>query len=528
MTGVQTCALPIYTLMSSTPDVGRDDDSTKPLVLWLVPLIGVTLVPGLWWMRADQPFAVRADLLATMAVLVGAFAVTVVALLSRGFRRRVRWSLGVSTMAVIVTFLWVLFAAIGNMFVSASGFRIVGDVVPVVLAGTLLWLASRLGQDWEFATLLGVVVVAVLGILVVANLALVAPSASDAGNPRAVPGAPDVLLLILDEYGRDDWFRAEFDFDNSPFLADLEERGFMIATQATANYSYSYGSVSSILGLDYSFTEGDITDSELTQMRATLTGSVGILPAFKNAGYEIAYFENAWSGSLCGTIVDWCIRDGITERGLWNLGQMTILAPLLSEVRGGPLNSVSLRHLRSLGAVLTAPRDSGKPRFTFAHLLLPHFPLLLDEACNANPPDDLRTWGGGGGAVLAERRANYIAQLKCVNTGVISAIDAFLGENPDGIIMIVGDHGPASTFNWELPFAEHSIDTVTERMTVLSAYRFPECSRAVKPDMTPVNGARTLVSCALGTELPELPDLNYWMDEIGSGSVIDITSFLND
>jgi hypothetical protein len=46
------------------------------------------------------------------------------------------------------------------------------------------------------------------------------------------------------------------------------------------------------------------------------------MPTLGAAGYENTHTENAWGGSQYGFGVGWCIRDGLTRRSLWNLGQI--------------------------------------------------------------------------------------------------------------------------------------------------------------------------------------------------------------
>ena len=62
---------------------------------------------------------------------------------------------------------------------------------------------------------------------------------------------PDIYLIILDKYARDDVLAEQFDYDNSAFLAELEARGFYIARCSQSNYSYTGVAMSSELNLDY-------------------------------------------------------------------------------------------------------------------------------------------------------------------------------------------------------------------------------------------------------------------------------------
>ena len=46
--------------------------------------------------------------------------------------------------------------------------------------------------------------------------------------------------MILDGYTRDDVLDEVYGFDNEPFLAGLEDRGFYVARDSYANYPATY------------------------------------------------------------------------------------------------------------------------------------------------------------------------------------------------------------------------------------------------------------------------------------------------
>jgi hypothetical protein len=135
--------------------------------------------------------------------------------------------------------------------------------------------------------------------------------------------------------------------------------------------------------------------------------------------------------------------------------------------------------------------------------------LLLNADCSREPHDDLRRWGSDP-TKLQARRHNYGVQASCVNQLVLDAVDQLIIRDPNAVVMITADHGPASTLDFDLPPAQLSEETIIERMTILSAYRLPGCERQIRPDVTPVNGARILTDCALGMNLGEIPNRNYW------------------
>jgi hypothetical protein len=51
---------------------------------------------------------------------------------------------------------------------------------------------------------------------------------------------PDILLLVLDGYARDDTLASLYDFDNDAILGELRSRGFEVGYEATANYSITH------------------------------------------------------------------------------------------------------------------------------------------------------------------------------------------------------------------------------------------------------------------------------------------------
>ncbi len=504
-------------------DATAETDSTAPLAIWVVPLVLSVLIPGLWWTYADRPFAFRPDLVITMtgfAALVGAI---LAASISRGFRYRIRWSLGVSTVVLIVLFQWSSLTSAGSAVADAVGIGLLGDVVPVAIGGAFIWLTVRRAHEVAFVAIVGGAVAIAVVAMSASAFSVAAPAPQQAVATEATGSRP-TLLLVLDGYGRADFIQDEYGYDNSPFLDQLEDRGFVIAPHATANYSYTYAAVSSMLNLDYVFAAGPIQGDQHDVMRGALTGANGLMAEMRGAGYRIAYVENAWGGSQCGSGVDWCIRDGLVRRAAWNLGQMTILAPVFDGLFRDPFNSLSVDHLESLPDLLTANADT--PTFFFVHLLLPHAPLVLDSDCTVRDEDTFSNWGSSGGELRQARRNRYTDQVQCVNDLVVAAIDSFIAVHPDAVVMITADHGPGSLLDATLSYDQQSSEVLEERMPILGAYRVPGCPDQPYQSITPVNGARLVANCAAGSSLALLPDRNYWLDLDGEGTVTEITALV--
>lgn len=65
----------------------------------------------------------------------------------------------------------------------------------------------------------------------------------------------DLILLVLDGYGRHDVLLDEYGYDNSGFLGVLEAQGMTILGQAQSNYTATHASISSMLAQEYLITE---------------------------------------------------------------------------------------------------------------------------------------------------------------------------------------------------------------------------------------------------------------------------------
>lgn len=62
---------------------------------------------------------------------------------------------------------------------------------------------------------------------------------------------PDIYLIILDGYGREDILRDLYGFDNSEFASFLRDSGFYVADRSSPNYPQTELSISSSMNLNY-------------------------------------------------------------------------------------------------------------------------------------------------------------------------------------------------------------------------------------------------------------------------------------
>jgi hypothetical protein len=263
-------------------------------------------------------------------------------------------------------------------------------------------------------------------------------------------------------------------------------------------------------------------------MRDALAGDSTLIRRFQEAGYDVAYTESSWTGSTCSALVDVCIRDGLTYRSAWVLGQITLLAPLLDRWMPHQFNAVSMRHLEELPEYTERGRRDGTPRLTIAHVILPHPPFEREADCSRRGRRSEQAVAASGSDALSLRRARYVDQAKCTNDLLIAALDEIIAAHPDVHVMLTADHGSATTVSTDNNPDSRSDEVLLERMAIFSAYRLPNCSAEVAATITPVNGTRLLTNCALGSSLDVVEDRSLWIPPNRSGSVVDVTNRLRN
>ena len=99
---------------------------------------------------------------------------------------------------------------------------------------------------------------------------------------------PDIFHIILDAYGRQD---ALGDYDNSSFLAALEERGFYVASEATSNYTGTLVSLASSLNLAY-LHDFEPRPPANTSDAIALVQNNALVATLKSLGYTYVHLES--------------------------------------------------------------------------------------------------------------------------------------------------------------------------------------------------------------------------------------------
>ncbi|HSB90770.1 MAG TPA: hypothetical protein VLD63_12165 [Anaerolineales bacterium] len=423
--------------------------------------------------------------------------------------------------ALVASILLVLFFSYGHVYtflkaVTISGFypfrhRTLG-VLWIAMAGLGVWWASRRRPEISRLTqALNVVSLALL-ILPVFQIGsglwrhwrawersqAEAGAAAAPGESLAGKAAPDIYYIILDGYSRADILEKLSGYDNSAFLASLEQMGFYVARCSQSNYAQTELSLASTLNYDYLEALGDSfgPDSPDRSPLWPLIRNGAVRRTLEGRGYTVIAFRTGFDWT------EWTDADLFLGPQLspWQLDAFqylwlqTTAARILLDAEAlrmvqRPEDLSRNRTAYDLQELVKIPSMPG-PKFVFAHLIIPHVPYVFGP--NGEPvliPSD---------APRDQAMQGYVNQVIYINKKMLEILPAIIRDSPvPPVIIVQGDHG---------------IGGSPERMANLSAVYLPGQDGRLYPEMTNVNTFRVVLSEVFGDDLPILKDVSLFSD----------------
>jgi hypothetical protein len=333
-------------------------------------------------------------------------------------------------------------------------------------------------------------------------------------------GRPDVYYIVFDRYAGEETLREFYDFDNTPFLEALEERGFSVAHDSWANYFKTALSMFGTLTMEHIDSDrwnGSNPDT-FGPIHAALQARMAVPATFKALGYEYVHIANWWQPTSSNVDADVIYRyTQETEFGtiLFNTTLVGALLPGAEtddqpeQIQGMDLQRAHV--LTGFNALLEASRRPG-PTFTLAHLTTPH------------PPYAFNVDGSKPTQAQRESRSSqeeYVIEVEYTNKRALEVIDAIIDNvepgQPDPIIILQTDEGPfpprfaqpnSENFQW----LEATDQEIAWKFNILTAYRLPgvdDAAEGFNDRTSPVNAFRILFNAYFDAGLELLPDVTY-------------------
>jgi len=349
--------------------------------------------------------------------------------------------------------------------------------------------------------------------------------------PKGAAGLPDIYYIVLDAYGRADSLQRIYGYDNTPFIRELERRGFYVAPKSHSNYDQTGLCIASALNMRYldglkeRVPAGEGADETL---RAMIDQSA-VAADLRKRGYEYVFIGTG-SGQTRVDSADLSLGLAATAPRLSALEKSLVGSSAfdtLPEQRKkdyGQHRSYLLSAFDSLDQVARRPG----PKFIFAHILAPHPPFVLGPNGEAVEPRYAFSYADASWLLQMISRADYergyVGQLQYVNRRTLEAIDAIQrSSRRPPIIIVQGDHGSRMNLDWD----RLDKSDLREPFSILNAYCVPQSIRpALYDNITPVNSFRVLLSKEFGENLRRLDDRSAYSTAGDPLKFTDVTALV--
>ncbi len=463
---------------------------------------------------------------------------------------------------LISSLLLVLFFSYGHAYSALKGVD-VGDfllvrhryLVPAWIALLILgaWASARRIQDLaratQFANLVGAAALLLPGLVLAsyfyrasaAEVSQASASSVSIGDfaEEETGSKPDIYYLIFDTYARADILEEQYDYDNSPFLDSLRDRGFYVADRSNSNYLWTGLSLTSSLNMD--LIPNIILDGTRGNYPSALQRPIqrsAIRRQLQKLGYGTVSVPTGYrlTEILDAThflTPDMARMENLRLRGAFNAFEGMLMHSSavrilidLDTLRSVPVADfiqsrleyparIQREYILSAFDHLETIPDIPGPKFVFVHIVSPHDPYFFGPNGEDITGGDPFTLAIQENLPPEERVALYRDQLTYVNSRIERAVDAILerSESPP-IIILQSDHGPRHI---ELDFGDPAGDALRTRMSIFNAYYLPgDCDRLLYPTITPVNTFRIILNCYFGGSNELLEDVTYFSDVDGT------------
>jgi len=439
----------------------------------------------------------------------------------------------VNKSAILTTLTLVLFYTYGHFYASElipaglgeifSKHRNLVFLFALIWGGTIFFVIRKSFQPAPISATLNIVGTILLGFSIF-QIGIYKARVANQDNPaldRAIvlnsdflgggSQLPDIYYIILDMYTRADFLTDQMNYDNDPFLQQLENNGFYVADCSLSNYSITAFSLSSSLNLYYldALVPNLDTDSKDHALMDPLIHNNLVRRSLENIGYTIVAFQTDFPTTELRDADYFISFEQINK--FESLLIQTTAARILPEVYSlfkGQTNSDPdyLARQRQfeltnnvLNAAMTVPIQIEGPKFVFLHIVSPHPPFVFKADGSFRQvidiEDDPEIW-----------KEYYVEQLTYINRRIFELITKILTNSQvPPIVIVQGDHG--------IPVFERKYFQHNE---ILDAYYFPNGGDEVLyPTVSPVNSFRLMFNYYFGTELDLLDDRAFtsqWLD----------------
>jgi hypothetical protein len=378
---------------------------------------------------------------------------------------------------------------------------------------------SRLTQILNLTSLALVLAVSIqIGAYFVKTSAVVA-KVNASGNVVIQADAkslPDVYIIVMDTYSRADVLQSEFGLDNQPFLNDLQNMGFYVPQCSRSNYDSTHFSLASMLNMDYLSTFGTDFGSggkDEYKLPGLVKGNEA-RQRLETLGYKVVAFDSGYD------VTDWWDADLFLQsndkpKAMQEIqpfeallikntvaliavdSQFVMLKQALAQVRF-PFQDHITRVNYTFDTLDKLASFQG-PKLVFAHILVPHIPLVFDAQGNVQTDEGF--YGMERDPINKDYYLRgYADEVQYANSRLAPILKDLISQSATPpVIILMGDTG----FSYG---GKTSFDN-------LMAIYLPGGNEGLYPSISNVNVFRVILNKYFGGRFDLLPDVSLRLDE---------------
>ncbi|MCH9029175.1 MAG: sulfatase-like hydrolase/transferase [Bacteroidetes bacterium] len=439
----------------------KDELIIHPLNIILIFFISTSSVNFI----ADLPIDFRET--AISFLIISAFGIGVYFVVKWMIKDRIKSSLFLSVLLFITLFfrdIYELLAytgiakAVSNFsFIFGELFFIIITVI-LVLASLIIWLFRtrlkllKLNSYLNFLTTIFLVIEIIgLGFIEVTKVEL--KNKIDIKEPlEEIQKKPDIYFIILDGYTGFSGLKKYWNFDNSELQKFLKKNGFFIAEKGKTIYNVTNYSIASTFNMaELNFEADNLYAKSNYLSLANIIQKNIVIEYLSEIDYDfinLSFFDIRDKKKFYQDI--YFLKSG-------NIYQSRTIYGHLYEIQNeinADMAYINLDIFKRLKTIRNVFNE--KPKFIYAHIMMPHPPYYFDAEGNKN---------NSKVANDSKNQMSYLEQLKYTNHLLTETLKSILNHNGNPpIIVVQGDHGFRH-------FKEKNKKDV--EFSVLSCYYFP-------------------------------------------------------
>ena len=238
----------------------------------------------------------------------------------------------------------------------------------------------------------------------------------DPGEPKDVARAsaasssnPDIYHIVLDGYGRHDYLKEFYEYDNGEFIEWLEQKGFYVAHASRSNYPLTRFSLASFL--NYEYLDGIPLEKEWTFFNMIQNNKA--MRFLRERGYNVVTFETGQTSFDIKRLATHYESMPLVLSEFQNeILNLTLLPTLFkaADFQNTLHRNVILRVFDKLAQPFWEP----SPKLVYAHIRTPHPPYVFDAQGNFLSPEKLELLPELTPEELEHRRVLKNAEQICV------------------------------------------------------------------------------------------------------------------